>query len=233
MSKLKIIIYILIFIYALSQNNYPMIPNPGYDTITVVPLFGKENKNISEIPQTQMENTISIMTNNSITVNTSNINPQCTLECYTGCRILFPEYIEQKFCVTNFCKCKIIEAKTNLNKTNLGSNNIYSNSSIVESIHSDINKFGVTQYLDISKRYMEKKTENNFYLLLYLIIFCFGFGYEFLIVKYIEKLNEFSFKEWINKKFDIKFKKFRVKTENELDDINNNNNIKELQRCLI
>jgi len=232
MSKLKIIIYILIFIYALSQNNYPMIPNPGYDTITVVPLFGKENKNISEIPQTQMENTISIMTNNSITVNTSNINPQCTLECYTGCRILFPEYIEQKFCVTNFCKCKIIEAKTNLNKTNLGSNNIYSNSSIVESIHSDINKFGVTQYLDISKRYMEKKTENNFYVLLYFIIFCFGFGYEFLIVKYIEKLNEFSFKEWINKKFDIKFKKFRVKTENELDDINNNN-IKELQRCLI
>ena len=79
---------------------------------------------------------------------------------------------------------------------------------------------------------MEKKTENNFYVLLYFIIFCFGFGYEFLIVKYIEKLNEFSFKEWINKKFDIKFKKFRVKTENELDDINNNN-IKELQRCLI
>ena len=231
MSKLKIIIYILIFIYALSQNNYPMIPNPGYDTITVVPLFGKENKNISEIPQTQMENTISIMTNNSITVNTSNISPQCTLECYTGCRILFPEYIEQKFCVTNFCKCKIIEAKTNLNKTNLGRNNIYSNSSMVESIHSNINKYGVTQYLDISKKFIEKKTENHFYLLLYFIIFCFAFGYEFLIVKYIERVNEFSFKNWLNKKFDIKFKKYRVKTELELDDINNN--IKELQRCLI
>ena len=221
----------LTFIYVFSQSNYPMIPNPGYDTITVVPLFGKENKNISEIPQTQMENTISIMTNNSITVNTSNISPQCTLECYTGCRILFPEFIEQKFCVTNFCKCKIIEKNTNLNKTNLGRNNIYSNSSMVESIHSNINKYGVTQYLDISKKFIEKKTENHFYLLLYFIIFCFAFGYEFLIVKYIERVNEFSFKNWLNKKFDIKFKKYRVKTELELDDINNN--IKELQRCLI
>ena len=157
MSKLRLIIYIISFIYALSQSNYPIIPNPGYDTITVIPVFGKENKNISEIPMTHMENTISIMTNNSITVNTTNIDPKCTLECYTGCRILFPEYIEQKFCVANFCKCKIIEKNVTLSNTNLTYNNIYDNSSMVGNLHSDLNIFGVTQYLDISKKFKAKK----------------------------------------------------------------------------
>ena len=58
----------------------PQSPIPNYrNVITIIPVFGKENKNISEIPNTQMENTISIMTNNSITVNTTNISPQCTL----------------------------------------------------------------------------------------------------------------------------------------------------------
>ncbi len=227
MSKLKIIIYIISFIFVLSQSNYPIIPNPGYDTITIIPIFGKENKNISEIPQTQMENTISIMTNNSITVNTSNISPQCTLECYTGCRILFPEYIEQKFCVTNFCKCKIIEKVANLSN-----DNINDNSSTVENIHSDLNKYGVTQYLDITKKFTFKKNKNSFHLLLYFLLFCFIFAYEFFIFKYIEKTNEFSFKSWLNTKLDFKYKKYRVKTENEIDnDINND--IKELQRCLI
>ena len=169
MSKLKIIIYIISFIFVLSQSNYPIIPNPGYDTITIIPIFGKENKNISEIPQTQMENTISIMTNNSITVNTSNISPQCTLECYTGCRILFPEYIEQKFCVTNFCKCKIIEKVANLSD-----DNINDNSSTVENIHSDLNKYGVTQYLDITKKFTFKKIKILFiyyYISFYFVLF--------------------------------------------------------------
>ena len=231
MSKIKAIIYIISFIYILTQSNYPIIPNPGYDTITIIPVFGKENKNISEIPKTQMENTISIMTNNSITVNTTNISPQCTLECYTGCRILFPEYIEQKFCVTNFCKCKIIEKNVSLSNTNLTFNNLYDNSSMVGNIHSTINKYGVTQYLDISKKFLAKKRDNYFYIVLYFIIFCFAFGYEFIIFKYIENINDFSFKNWMKNIFDIKFKKYRVNTDKELDDINND--IKELQRCLI
>ena len=43
MSKLKSFINIISFIYVISQSNYPIIPNPGYDTITVIPVFGKEN----------------------------------------------------------------------------------------------------------------------------------------------------------------------------------------------
>ena len=227
MSKLEIILLIILIICIVSQNNYPMIPNPGYDTITVVPIFGNENKNISEIPQTHIENTISIMSNKSITVNTSNIDPQCTLECYTGCRILFPEYIEQKFCVSNFCKCKIIEKIANLSN-----NNIYNNSSNVETIHSELNKYGVTQYLDLSKKFIIKSNDNNYYYIFYLIIFIFIFGYEYIIFKYIEKINEFSMINWLIENKDFKYRKYRITNENEFDDdINNKNN--ELRRCLI
>ena len=156
MSRLKIIINILSLILVLSQGNYPIIPNPGYDTITIIPVFGTEN-NISEIPKTHMENTIKIMTNNSLSVNTSDIDAKCTLECYTGCRILFPEYIEQKFCISNFCRCQIIEK--NLSESN---NNIINNSSSIETIHSDLNKFGVTQYLEISKKFKMEKNDIDY-----------------------------------------------------------------------
>ena len=225
MSRLKIIINILSLILVLSQGNYPIIPNPGYDTITIIPVFGTEN-NISEIPKTHMENTIKIMTNNSLSVNTSDIDAKCTLECYTGCRILFPEYIEQKFCISNFCRCQIIEK--NLSESN---NNIINNSSSIETIHSDLNKFGVTQYLEISKKFKMEKNDNNFYLIFYLCIFIFSFGYEFIVLKYFENINEFSFKNWLFKKNDIDYKKYRLTKENEFDIINENNN--ELRRCLI
>ena len=222
MSKFEIIILIISIILVLSQNNYPMIPNPGYDTITVVPVFGNENKNISEMPQTHIENTISIMSNKSITVNTSDIDPQCTLECYTGCRILFPEYIEQKFCVSNFCKCKIIEKQANLSN-----NNIYDNSSIVETIHSELNKYGVTQYLDLSKKFIGKSKYDNYYYIFYFIIFAITLGYEYIIIKYIEKINEFSIIKWLIEDNDFKYKKYRITYEYEFDNIN------ELRTCLI
>ena len=224
MSKLKIFIYIISLILVFSQGNYPIIPNPGYDTITIIPVFGTEN-NISSIPQSQMENTISIMTNNSLSINTSDIDPKCTLECYTGCRILFPEYIEQKFCLSNFCKCKIIEKITN--KTYISINN---NSSSIEAIHSDLNKFGVTQYLDITNKFREKNNENNFYLVFYLIILIVSIGYEVIILKYCEKINDFSMINWLKEKSGLEYKKYRLTEESEMN-INNDNN--ELRRCLI
>ena len=81
------------------------------------------------------------------------------------------------------------------------------------------------------KNLRQKKNENYFYVVLYFIVFCFAFGYEFIIFKYIEKKNDFSFKNWMEKIFDNKFKKYRVNKDKDLDDINND--IKELQRCLI
>ena len=224
MTKMKIFISIISLILVYSQGNYPIIPNPGYDTITIIPVFGTEN-NISSIPQSQIENTISIMTNNSLSINTSDIDPKCTLECYTGCRILFPEYIEQKFCLSNFCKCKIIEKITN--KTYI---NINDNSSSIEAIHSDLNKFGVTQYLDITNKFKEKNNENNFYLVFYLIIFIASIGYECIILKYCEKINEFSIINWLMEKSGFEYKKYRLTEESEMN-INNDNN--ELRRCLI
>ena len=224
MTKMKIFISIISLILVYSQGNYPIIPNPGYDTITIIPVFGTEN-NISSIPQSQIENTISIMTNNSLSINTSDIDPKCTLECYTGCRILFPEYIEQKFCLSNFCKCKIIEKITN--KTYITIND---NSSSIEAIHSDLNKFGVTQYLDITNKFNEKNNENNFYLVFYLIIFIVSIGYEYIILKYFEKINEFSIINWLMEKSGFEYKKYRLTEESEMN-INNDNN--ELRRCLI
>ena len=227
MSRLKKFIFIISIFLTLSQDNYPILPNPGYDTITIIPGYGTGNKNISQIPQTHMENTISIMTNNSITVNTTNIDPQCTLECYTGCRILFPEYIEQKFCVTNFCKCKIIEKDVNIS-----TNNINQNSSNINTIHSDLNKYGVTQYLDISKKFVVKQNKNNSYLIFYLIILVFSLGYEFIIFKYIEKINDISIFDWLKENSFIKFKKYRITNESEFNAINNGDN-NELRQCLI
>ena len=112
MSLLKYFIIFLFILMVFSQNNFPMMPNPGYDTITVHPVFGVGNENN---PITNQQNSISIiMTNGTITVNTTNMDPQCNIECYTGCRVLFPEFIEQKYCIINVCKCQIIEKEVQL-----------------------------------------------------------------------------------------------------------------------
>ena len=234
MSSIKLFIFLISFYLILCQENYPIIPNPGYDTITIIPGSNPQTINISQIPRTDIENTLSIMTNNSLSINTSNINPQCTIECYTGCRILFPEYIEQKYCVTNICKCQVIEKANNLSNIE-SSNNLYNNASSVEIVHSEIHKYGATQYLDISNYFSGKnnknKNENYFYFVFYLVIFCIVFGYEFLVFKYIENINGFNFINWIKEINDNEFKKYRITKDNENDEINYNND--DLRRCLI
>ena len=235
MSSIKTFIFFISFYFIISQDNYPIIPNPGYDTITIIPGSNPHAVNISQIPRTDMENTISIMTNNSISINTSNINPQCTIECYTGCRVLFPEYIEQKYCVANICKCQVIERTSKFNNID-NSNNLYKNSSSVEIVNSEIHKYGATQYLNINNYFNrngndKNKKENYFYLLFYFVIFTIAFGYEFIVFKYIENINEFNLMNWIMEKTDNEFKKYRITKENENNEINYNDN--ELKRCLI
>ena len=234
MSSIQIYINLILLVYIiLCQENYPIIPNPGYDTITIIPGSNPQTINISNIPRTDTENTLSIMTNNSITVNTSNINPKCTIECYTGCRILFPEYIEQKYCVSNICKCQVLEKITNLSNFD-NYNDIYKNTSNVEIVHSEIHKYGATQYLDISQYFDRKNySENYFYLIFYFIIFSMIFGYEFIVFKYIENINEFDFMKWLIEKNDNEFKKYRITKENVNEEINYNDNDNELTRCLI
>ena len=228
MKILKFIIFFSFISFILNQNNYPMMPNPGYDTITVHPVFGGGNENIS--PNAQQNSISIIMTNGTITVNTTNMDPQCNVECYTGCRILFPEFIEQKYCIINVCKCRIIEKEVKLPENN---NNYTNNSKAMDVMTSEIHKYSTTAFIGIDKNnknlneYFKNET-NNFYWIFYFIIFFASFGYEYLIYNYISEKNEFSFVDWFNKKNDSQFKKYRINNEN-LDEEYNN----ELRRCLI
>ena len=228
MKILKFIIFFSFISFILNQNNYPMMPNPGYDTITVHPVFGGGNENIS--PNVQQNSISIIMTNGTITVNTTNMDPQCNVECYTGCRILFPEFIEQKYCIINVCKCRIIEKEVKLPENN---NNYTNNSKAMDVMTSEIHKYSTTAFIGIDKNnknlneYLKNET-NNFYWIFYFIIFFASFGYEYLIYNYISEKNEFSFVDWFNKKNDSQFKKYRINNEN-LDEEYNN----ELRRCLI
>ena len=232
MSIIKISIF-LSFLYLISaQKVFPMMPNPGYDTITSHPIFDIGNENSTQFQNTSLnkdDSTPRIMTNGTIIVNTTNINPKCNLECYTGCRVLFPEYIEQKYCIINICKCQIIEKEINI-EGNINNNITQSPSNQI--MNSEIHKYSTTAF--VKHNYLSdlfKNEKNNFYWIFYLLIFVVSFGYEFFIYHYISEKNEFSFVNWFVEKNDNKFKKYRIVNEDECD--NNYNNDDELRRCLI
>ena len=70
-------------------------------------------------------NKVKIITNTSIKINTTKMDPMCTLECCAGCRVQFQKLAAQKICITNICKCQIIEINTEkINATNGINNNI-------------------------------------------------------------------------------------------------------------
>jgi len=235
MSKLKILIYLYCIYFTFSQKNFPMMPNPGYDSITSHPIFDVGNQNNSIISSKNNNNSIStIMTNGSITVNTTNMDPQCNLECYTGCLIYFPELINQKYCIINVCKCQIIEKEVIL------PDNIKNNSQNADIINSEIHKYSTTAFINLNNKYKNslnlndnlKNEDNYYYWIFYILVFIFSLGYEYYIWNYISEKNDFSIVNWINEKNDdIHFKKYRVTVENEIEDKNNNDD--ELRRCLL
>ena len=232
MSFFKICIYIINIYSILSQKNFPMMPNPGYDTITIHPPFGIGNDNI--FPTNKQISTSNIMTNGTITVNTTNMDPQCNLECYTGCRVLFPEFIEQKYCIINVCKCEIIEKDIVL-PDNININNYTNNSQSVQIMNSEIHKYSTTAFVKLDKDKINlcenfKNEKYRFYWIFYVFIFLVSFGYEYYIYNYISKKNEFSFADWVSEKSDTQFKKYKIINENEYED---NNNKDELRVCLL
>ena len=231
MSLFKYFIFFFLILLVFSQNNYPMMPNPGYDTITVHPVFGVGNENN---PIANQQNSISIiMTNGTITVNTTNMDPQCNIECYTGCRVLFPEFIEQKYCIINMCKCQIIEKEVQLPEN---INNYTNNSNSIEVITSEIHKYSTTAFIGIDKNNINenlnekfKNDKNNFYWLFYLLIFGASFGYEYFICNYISEKNEFSLVDWLNTKNESQYKKYKINNDNQFSESNNN----DLRQCLL
>jgi hypothetical protein len=232
MSILTFLIYSSIFNLLIAQQNFPTWPMTGHDSISIHSPNEAQTTNSSKtIPTNQKSTPPNIMTNGSITVNTTNMSPDCTLECYTGCRVLFPEFIEQKYCIINVCKCQIIEKEEN--PGNL-SNNITRNSSI-QIVNADINKYSAVAYLNIDKKQLSdefKNEQNNFYWVFYLLIFIASFGYEYYIWNYISEKNEFSLTNWLCETKDTQFKKYRIVNGNEYDN-NNIDNDDELRRCLL
>ena len=238
MSVIKFIIY-LTFIYSIyTQNNFPTWPMTGHDSISIhrTNEIGNTNNSQTSIT-TQQNNPPEIMTNGSITVNTTNMSPDCNLECYTGCRVLFPEFIEQKYCIINVCKCQIIEkAETAPENINNNINNTTNNSSMkIMNSNMDINKYSSVAYLSLDNKNLNfefKNEKNNFYWIFYLMILIFSLGYEYYIWNYISEKNEFSLTNWLTEKNDTKFKKYRLVNGNEYENSNDNND-DELRRCLL
>ena len=224
MSLLIFIIYLNFFDLLIAQQNFPTWPMTGHDSISIHPSNEVEKYNSSLTPSTPSN----IMTNGSITVNTTNMSPDCNIECYTGCRVLFPEYIEQKYCIINVCKCQIIEKGDVLNNINNNSNN-----SSIQIVHSDINKYSSITYLSLNldKKQLNKNEQNYFYWLFYLLILIVSLGYEYYVWNYISEKNEFSLINWLCEKNDTQFKKYRIVNINEYN--NNINNDDELRRCLL
>jgi len=220
MSLLIFIIYLSFFDLLIAQQNFPTWPMTGHDSISIHRSNEVENTNSSLTPSTPSN----IMTNGSIIVNTTNMSPDCNVECYTGCRALFPEYIEQKYCIINVCKCQIIDKGDIIN-------NINNNNSSIQIVHSDINKYSSVTYLSLSedKKKLNKKEENYFYWVFYLLILIASFGYEYYMWNYISEKNEFSLTNWLCEKNDSQFKKYRIININEYD----NNKDDELRRCLL
>jgi len=224
MSILIFIIYLSFLDLLIAQQNFPTWPMTGHDSISIHRSNEVENTNSSLTPSTPSN----IMTNGSITVNTTNMSPDCNVECYTGCRVLFPEYIEQKYCIINVCKCQIIEKGDVLNNINNNSNN-----SSIQIVHSDINKYSSVTYLSLNldKKQLNKNEQNYFYWLFYLLILIVSFGYEYYVWNYISEKNDFSLTNWFYEKNDTQFKKYRIVNINEYN--NNINNDDELRRCLL
>ena len=238
MSVIKFIIY-LTFIYSIyTQNNFPTWPMTGHDSISIHKTNEIGNTNASQASTTSQQiNTPEIMTNGSITVNTTNMSPDCNLECYTGCRVLFPEFIEQKYCIINVCKCQIIEkSETVPENINNNINNTTNNSSMkIMNSNMDINKYSAVAYLSLDNKNLNfefKNEKNNFYWIFYLMILIFSLGYEYYIWNYISEKNEFSLTNWLTEKNDTKFKKYRLVNGNEYENSNDNND-DELRRCLL
>ena len=225
----KLVICLSIINHILTQNDYPMMPNPGYDSITSHPIFDI-GSNSQYSPIQQQISKSNIMTNGSIIVNTTNMAPQCNLECFMGCRVLFPEYIEQKYCIINMCKCKIIEKDVNLPVNN------YKNASdSAQMVSSELHKYSTTAFVEKNNKNepnLVKSGGIDFYWLFYIIIFSVSIGYECFIWNYISKENDFSLINWFYEQNDTSFRKYKETRDNYIEEINENNQY-ELRKCLL
>jgi len=127
------------------------------------------------------QNINEVITNTSIKINTTNMDPMCTKECCMGCQIQFLKLTSQKNCIINICKCQIIEInheKINIiqDNTNITNENAFM---FVNMINKDLN------INDIN----EINSEYSFYWFILVLFFCYEI---YIVYNFNRKDNKFN-----------------------------------------
>ena len=108
--------FLLIALHIQTINSNEIFPAiPGSET-GITPIhstgyfiqFSQKNKNMKDM----FSNTISVTSNYTFHINTTNMNKKCTPECYINCQVQFEDIIEEKYCIINVCKCDIVNEKS-------------------------------------------------------------------------------------------------------------------------
>lgn len=98
--------------------NEAMLPSmPNFQTLS--PLISLIQKNETTTPSPP----VTVSSNHTIQINTKNMDPLCTPECYLNCQAHFLGITEQKYCIINVCKCEIIGEGTSIQNSNPIQNN--------------------------------------------------------------------------------------------------------------
>ena len=108
-----------LFNFSLCNDIFPMIPgsecgiNPVHSTGYLIQ-FSQKSKNHKNNNNDVTSYVISVTSNHTFHINTTNMNKKCTPECYINCQVQFLDLIQEKFCIINVCKCDIIDEKTSI-----------------------------------------------------------------------------------------------------------------------
>ncbi len=139
------------------DNNIPIIihdPNPININNNDNSNTNIINPNPNLIPAIVPNSKIKIITNTSIKINTTNMDPMCTVECCMGCRVQFQNLILQKNCITTICKCQIIETENvNITMEEINNNNLTEDNTFLL-LMDNKNKYNNTKNIDGSISYI-------------------------------------------------------------------------------
>ena len=180
----------------------------------------KANINLNPIPIhipiiSDGNNKVKIITNTSIKINTTKMDPMCTPECCMGCRVQFQKLIMQKNCITNVCKCQIIEINSEKINENIEINDDIKVEKIIFLLNNKKDK-------KIDMENIENDSSHSYYLI---ILFIFVIYELSIIYKFISKRKEND---------DDNTKSFKREKEKRLKDyIDLVNDDEELIECLI
>ena len=167
------------------ENNIPLIIQE-IDKNYINQKISKNNPTINHIIIPEGKDTKIEVTNTSIKINTTNIDPMCTKECCMGCQVQFTNLASQKNCIINICKCKIIEI--NYEENNNNTNSITNNKKIKEDMG-----FMLLNIMNKNNINITDMNGNNYeYYYYWLLIFFFIVYESYIFYNINSKNNKFN-----------------------------------------